>query len=130
MLISAAKLKRGMCVIVEGYPVVIVDSRYIKFGKSPLFVQVEFRDVLSGILRKIHFYPTKRLEKKDLTIRWMHYLRSEGNDCIFSDPTTEEQVAVPNDFLGHDAQYLAESSLWKIIYLDESVFAAIPLSGN
>lgn len=127
MLVFATRLKRGMCVIVEGHPLVVADARYAKHGKGPMFVQAEMRDVLTGITRKVQLNLTERLEKRELITRWMHYLRSDGDDRIFADPETGEQVAVPNDFLGDDAQWLEKGRPWMILYLDGELFAVVPL---
>jgi len=127
MLIEAAELKRGMCVIVEGFPCVVVDSSRVKYGKGPVFVHAELRDVLSDVPRKAAFHLMKRLEQRELVVRWMRYHQSIDGSHVFSDSGTGEQVTVPNEFIGNDAQWLKEDHLWKLVYLDGELFAALPM---
>ena len=127
MLTEAAGLKRGMCVIVDGYPYVVVDSSRVKYGKGPVFVHAELSDVLSNTKRKVRLHPTERFERRGLVTKWVRYLQSNDGTCVFSDSAAGERVAVPNDFIGSDAQRLEEGSLWKLVYLDGELFAAVPL---
>ena len=126
MITFAARLKRGMCVLVEGFPYVVIYSGHVKYGKGPAFVRVEARDVSSGVMRKFQFNPLERLEVKELLIRWARYLHGNDGDRVFSDLETGEQVAVPDCFFGGDERRLEEGGSWRLVYLDGELFAAIP----
>ena len=123
----AARLTRGMCVTIEGWPYVVVYSECVKYGKGPVFVHVELRDAVSDITRKIRLHPMKRLEGRKLVTKWMHYLQSNDDNHVFSDRTTGDQADVPGDLLGGDAQWLEKDAPWKLVYLDGELFAAVPL---
>lgn len=115
-----------MCVRVEGFPYVVVNSERIKYGKGAAFIQIELRDALSDTTRQLQLHPVARLEKIELTIKRMRYLRNDGERSIFSDVESQEETAISNDYLGEDAQKLNEGDVRRVIYVGGKLFAVVP----
>ena len=128
MHVFAEGLEKGMCVSVGGCPYVVIDSKHVKYGKGAPFIQAELCDVLSDTTRQLQLHPVERLEKIDLAIKRMRYLRSDGDCSIFADVRSREEAAVPHDLIGEYAQWLEEEDVWRVLYLDGELFAVVPPS--
>jgi len=127
MLTFAANLKPGMCVCIEGWPYIVVDSQRVKYGKAASFIQVRLRDTLSSLTRIIPLHPEKRVETADLQTRHMQFLHADGDRFVFADATSNEPVAVSGDLIGKNALRLEEGDAWTFVYLNGELFAAQPL---
>ena len=123
MHVFAEELKKGMCLRVGGFPYVVINSERIKYGKGAPFIRVELLDALSDTTRQIQLHPVARLEKIDLVIKRMQYLRSNGECSIFLDVESQEKTAIPNDFLGEDERQLNEGNVRRAIYVNGGLFA-------
>ena len=126
MLVFAQELEKGMSIRIDGCPFVVADFRLIKYGKGASFIQAELRSALSGALRQLKLRPMERLERIDLDIKQMRYLRDDGDNRIFSDVMSYEEVAIPNDFLFENAQLHEEDEVWRVLYIDGELYAVTP----
>ena len=106
-MLIASELHGGMVIRIEGeiYKVIEVES---KAGAAKMggVVKTKLSNVRSGRLWEPHFRPQERLEDLQLDRRMMEFLFADGDDCIFMDPGTYEQIAIPETILGPARKFL------------------------
>jgi len=106
-MLIASQLHGGMVIRIEGeiYKVLEVES---KAGAAKMggVVKTKLSNVRSGRLWEPHFRPQERLEDLSLDRRMMEFLYSDGDNCIFMDPGTYEQVGLPESILGPAKRFL------------------------
>ena len=75
-------------------------------GRGGAFMQVEMKDVESGTKLNQRFRTDEKVERAFVESREMQYLYQEGENYVFMDKETYEQLTLPAEFLEGQAEYL------------------------
>ena len=124
--ISTADFKNGMCIINNGKMCTIVEFQHVKPGKGGAFVRTKLKDIKTGRVVENTCNAGTKFESVMLSTREMQYLYNDGNDFIFMDNETYEQVPVPEDFIGDNAKWLKENDVCQLLYADDDLMGVNP----
>lgn len=126
---STTDFRKGLKIEVEGTPYEIVEFQHFKPGKGGAMVRTKLRNFLTGRMQDITFRSGEKVEKPDLETREMQYLYREGDDLIFMDLTSYEQMHIHESNTDDKAGYLKESQLVQILlYRGEPLDIELPTS--
>ena len=64
------------------------------------------------------FRPVDKVGVPDLEEREMHFIYDEGDNCVFSDSETYEEVRIPKKTLGNKAMFLVEDALCQAVFFN------------
>ena len=103
-------LKNGLVLDLDGQLWSIVQFQHVKPGKGGAFVRTTLKNVLSGKVVDRTFNAGTKVETATVDKRSMTYLYREGDDFVFMDSETYEQVPVPAGTVGDGAGYLLENN--------------------
>lgn len=122
-------LKNGMTLDIDGQLWTVVEFQHVKPGKGPAFVRTKLKNVLSGKVVEKTFNAGIKVEQAILDKRDMQYLYKDGDDFVFMDTESYEQMNVRPVALGETADYLVESAMVIMaIYNGDIVGVEIPAS--
>lgn len=110
-MIIASELRAGAVLRIEGdiFRVLEVESK-AGAAKMSGVVKTKLSNLRSGRLWEPHFRPQERLEDIELERHMMEFLFNQGENSIFMNPDTYEQIEIPGTILG-PAQRFLESGL-------------------
>ena len=103
-------LKNGLVLDLDGQLWSIVQFQHVKPGKGGAFVRTTLKNVMSGKVVDRTFNAGTKVETATVDKRSMTYLYREGEDFVFMDSDTYEQVPVPAATVGDGAGYLLENT--------------------
>jgi elongation factor P len=103
-------LKNGLVLDLDGQLWTVVQFQHVKPGKGGAFVRTTLKNVLSGKVVDRTFNAGTKVETATVDKRSMTYLYREGDDFVFMDSDTYEQVQVPEVTVGDGAGYLLENT--------------------
>jgi elongation factor P len=103
-------LKNGLVLDLDGQLWSVVQFQHVKPGKGGAFVRTTLKNVLSGKVVDRTFNAGTKVETATVDKRSMTYLYREGDDFVFMDSETFEQVPVSAGTVGHGAGYLLENT--------------------
>jgi elongation factor P len=103
-------LKNGLVLDLDGQLWSVVQFQHVKPGKGGAFVRTTLKNVLSGKVVDRTFNAGTKVETATVDKRTMTYLYREGDDFVFMDSETYEQVPVPAATVGDGAGYLLENT--------------------
>ena len=103
-------LKNGLVLNLDGQLWSVVEFQHVKPGKGGAFVRTKLKNVLSGKVVDRTFNAGTKVETANVDKRGMSYLYREGEDFVFMDSDTYEQVQVPAATVGDGAGYLLENT--------------------
>ena len=103
-------LKNGLVLDLDGQLWSVVQFQHVKPGKGGAFVRTTLKNVLSGKVVDRTFNAGTKVETATVDKRSMTYLYREGDDFVFMDSDTYEQVPVPAATVGEGAGYLLENT--------------------
>ena len=103
-------LKNGLVLNLDGQLWTVVDFQHVKPGKGGAFVRTTLKNVLSGKVVDRTFNAGVKVDTATVDKRNMTYLYREGDDFIFMDAETYDQVQVSSGTVGEGANYLLENA--------------------
>jgi len=102
-------LKNGLVLNLDGQLWTVVDFQHVKPGKGGAFVRTKLKNVLSGKVVDKTFNAGVRVETANVDKREMQFLYKDGDDFVFMDMQSYDQVQVPAAVVGDVASYLLEN---------------------
>ncbi|MEJ5255682.1 MAG: elongation factor P [Acidimicrobiales bacterium] len=108
--ITTNDLKNGMTLDLDDGLFDVVEFQHVKPGKGGAFVRTTLKNVRSGAVLERTFRAGEKVERAIIDKREMQFLYRDGDDYVFMDNTTYEQMNVGRAALGDAANYLVEGS--------------------
>jgi elongation factor P len=110
MAISTADFKNGITLDLPEGLFKLVEFQHVKPGKGGAFVRTTLKNVRTGSTLDRTFRAGEKLEQAVIDNREMQFLYREGDDYVFMDNTSYEQMQVGPSALGDAANYVVEGS--------------------
>lgn len=114
--ISTAEFRNGAKLELDGEPYTIVDFQHVKPGKGGAFVRTRLKSLKGGKVIDRTFRSGEKVEVPDLTHTVMQYLYNQGDDYVFMDTTTFDQVTLTQDQLGEARDFMLENIEVKVLF--------------
>ncbi len=109
--ISTNDLKNGITLELDNGLFTVVEFQHVKPGKGGAFVRTKLRNLRNGNLLEKTFNAGIRVEQAILDKRDMQFLYKDGDDFVFMDTESYDQMNVAPVALGEAADYLKESAM-------------------
>jgi elongation factor P len=109
MAVSTNDLKNGMTLNLPEGLFSVVEFQHVKPGKGGAFVRTKLKNVRTGAVVDRTYRADERLDQAIIDKRDMQFLYRDGDDYVFMDTTTFDQLQVPRPALGDAASYLKET---------------------
>ena len=103
-------LKNGMTLDIDGQLWTVVEFQHVKPGKGPAFVRTKLKQVMTGKVVDKTFNAGVKIEIAILEKREMNFLYKEGEDFVFMDNKTFDQMNISAATVGDSAQYMLENT--------------------
>ncbi|MCS7280554.1 MAG: elongation factor P [Desulfobacterota bacterium] len=108
MLVSTSEFRKGLKILVNGEPSVIVDFQHVKPGKGGAFVRTRVKSLITGNVLDLTFRSGEKVELLELEEKRMQYLYKEGTRYYFMDQDTFDQLFIDEENLGEAKYFLSE----------------------
>lgn len=126
---STTDFRRGLKIELDGIPYEIVEFQHFKPGKGGAMVRTKLRNILNGRTNDNTFRAGEKVGRPDLEQRDMQYLYREGEDLIFMDMVTFEQLHLAESFTSGKSEFLKEAQECRVLlYNGEAIDIEVPLS--
>jgi elongation factor P len=103
-------LKNGMTLNLDGQLWNVVEFQHVKPGKGGAFVRTTLKNVLTGKVVDKTFNAGTKVDTANVDKRGFSYLYRDGADFVFMDSDTYDQINVPAETVGGNADYLLENA--------------------
>ncbi|MFM8847709.1 MAG: elongation factor P [Actinomycetota bacterium] len=125
--ITTNDLKNGITLELDNGLFQVVEFQHVKPGKGGAFVRTKLRNLRTGNVFDKTFNAGIRVEQAILDKKDMQFLYRDGDDYIFMDTDSYDQMPVSPAALGDAADYMIESMVAIIaIHNGEIVSVEIP----
>ena len=85
-----------------------VKVQHVKPGKGGAFAQVEMKNLLDGRKLNERFRSADTVERVRLEQKDFQFLYEQGDDLVFMDNTSYEQIELSKDFVGERSAFLQD----------------------
>ena len=122
-------LKNGIVLNLDGQLWTVVEFQHVKPGKGGAFVRTKLKNVLSGKVVDKTFNAGVKVDTATVDKRAMQYLYRDGEDFVFMDVQSYDQIHVPGATVGDAASFMLENQE-AVIGLHEGspLFVELPAS--
>ncbi|WP_288155690.1 elongation factor P [Phocaeicola sartorii] len=125
-MINAQDIKKGTCIRMDGKLYFCIDFLHVKPGKGNTFMRTKLKDVVNGYVLERRFNIGESLEDVRVERRPYQYLYLEGEDYIFMNQETFEQIPVSKELIngvdfmkeGEVVEVVSDASTETVLYAD------------
>ncbi|TCD05084.1 elongation factor P [Erythrobacteraceae bacterium CFH 75059] len=127
MKISGVDIRPGNIIEYENGIWKVAKIQHTQPGKGGAYMQVEMKNLIDGRKNNVRFRSADTVERVRLDTKDYQFLYSEGDDLVFMDGDTFEQITLPADLLGDARPFLEDGmqvtlELWE----DRPISVALP----
>ncbi len=127
--ITTNDLKNGITLNLDNGLFQVVDFQHVKPGKGGAFVRTKLRNVRTGAVLDRTFNAGVKVDQAIVNKQDMQFLYRDGDDYVFMNTSTYEQLQVAPGALGEASGYLVEQAVAQIaLYEGEIISVEIPAS--
>ena len=107
--VLASSIRKGNVIEKDGKLYVVLVAENVHPGKGTPVTQLDMRRISDGVKVSERYRTTDSLEKAFIDERTFNYLYQDGDNYVFMDPETFDQVPVPEGVIGDAVPYLMEN---------------------
>jgi len=108
MKISGVDIRPGNILEYEGGIWKVAKIQHTQPGKGGAYMQVEMKNLIDGRKTNVRFRSADTVERVRLDTKDFQFLYAEGDDLVFMDNDTYEQIMLPGDLLGDARPFLQD----------------------
>ncbi|HVE46383.1 MAG TPA: elongation factor P [Acidimicrobiales bacterium] len=129
MAVSTNDLKNGMTLNLPEGLFSVVEFQHVKPGKGGAFVRTKLKNVRTGAVIDRTYRSDEKLEHAVVDKREMQYLYRDGEQYVFMDNVSYDQLHVDEETLGGSARFIKEGDSAVLqMYNSEVVGVDLPAS--
>jgi elongation factor P len=114
MKVDANTVRKGHVLEIENKLYVVIRSEITIPGKGNAIVQVDMKDVRTGIKTSLRFRTAESVERVQLQDHEMQYLFAADDGFTFMDQESFEQYIVPSDVIGDQSAFLQDGMICNV----------------
>lgn len=108
-MISVNDFKTGLTILVDGVLYRVLDFQHVKPGKGAAFVRSKLRNLRNGSVNEKTFRAGEKVEKAQIDNLKMQYLYASGDQHIFMDTESYEQLELDEKQIEYELKFLREN---------------------
>ncbi|SIT81832.1 elongation factor P [Edaphobacillus lindanitolerans] len=126
-MISVNDFKTGLTIEVDGDIYRVLDFQHVKPGKGAAFVRSKLRNLRNGNVTEKTFRGGEKVERAQIDNRRMQYLYANGDEHVFMDTDSYEQIELNESQIEYELKFLKENMEVHIIqYQAETLGVELP----
>ncbi len=130
-MISVNDFKTGLTIETDGGIWRVLEFQHVKPGKGAAFVRSKLRNLRTGAIAEKTFRAGEKVSKAQIDNKTMQYLYSSGDQYVFMDQQTYEQIELPASQIEHELNFLLENMEVHIIMFNgETLGVELPNTVN
>jgi len=120
-LISTADFRNGLTIALDGEVYQIQEFQHVKPGKGGAFVRTRLRNLRTGNVLERTFRAGEKMEPALLERRPLEFLYASGNEYVFMDTETFDQMSLSSETIGEQARYLKGNLPIVVVFHEEEI---------
>ena len=131
-MINSQDIKMGTCIRMDGKLFFVIDFLHVKPGKGNTFMRVKLKNVVDGRVLERRFDISEKLEDVRVERRPYQYLYKEGEDYIFMNQETFDQIPIAKELVT-GVDFMKESDVVEVVSdadTETVLYAEMPVKTN
>ncbi len=114
-MVTPSEFRKGLKVVMDGQPYVIVEYQFVKPGKGVAFTRTRFKNLITGNVIDVNVRSGEKLALANTEEVEMSFLYKDGDQYTFMNNETYEQIQLDKDDLGDAIKYLTENMVVQVL---------------
>ena len=111
-------IKNGSVLNIDGQLWNVVEFQHVKPGKGGAFVRTKVKSLDSGAVVDRTFRAGEKFPRVHTEVKQVQYLYDAGDDVVFMDEESYEQIHLPRDSVAEALDFIAPSSSVQMLAVD------------
>ena len=124
-MIIVNDLKPNTAFEYEGNLYSVINVDHNKTAMRQMIIKVKVKNLRTGVINEISFTGGDKVEPANLDRREMEYLYDDGENLVFMDTTTYEQIEIPKTRLKWEMQFMKENDNVTISMFNSEILGVI-----
>ncbi len=120
-MISTNDFHTGLSIELDGEVYTVVEFQHVKPGKGAAFVRSRLKKLRTGSITEKTFRAGEKVSRAMIERKEMLYLYSSGEEYIFMDTESYEQITLNLDYLGDNLKFMKENMPIIILFFKEEI---------
>jgi elongation factor P len=116
MALDTSQFRNGLKIELDGEPFTIVYFQHVKPGKGGAFVRTKVKNLRTGRVLDRRFRSGEKVEAADIEDRKMQYLYQDGEQLVFMDSESFDQIPFTSEQVGDARKYLLENTTVDVLF--------------
>ncbi|CAN5306005.1 elongation factor P [soil metagenome] len=126
---STADIRNGVVLNMDGQLWTVIDFQHVKPGKGGAFVRTKVKNVMSGKVVDRTFNAGAKIETETVDRADYQYLYADGENYVFMDTDTYDQITVSAAQVGDAANFMLENQNVTIaLHNGDPLYVELPAS--
>ncbi len=109
MAVDTSRFRNGLKIEINGEPFTITYFQHVKPGKGGAFVRTKIKNLKNGRVIDKTFRSGEKVDEADIDEKKMQFLYQDGDQLIFMDQTTYDQIPFSVEQVGNAMKYMKEN---------------------
>lgn len=124
-MIIVNDLKPNTAFEYEGNLYSVINVDHNKTAMRQMIIKVKIKNLRTGVINEISFTGGDKVEPANIDRREMEYLYDDGENLVFMDTTTYEQIEIPKTRLKWEMQFMKENDNVTISMFNNEILGVI-----
>ena len=116
MEVDTSQFRNGLRFILDGQPFVMTYFQHVKPGKGGAFVRTKVKNLVNGKVLERNFRSGERVELADVEEKQMQYLYLDGDNLVFMDQSSYDQLPFSKETVGEARLFLKENMEVEVLF--------------
>ena len=124
-MIIVNDLKPNTAFEYEGNLYSVINVDHNKTAMRQMIIKVKVKNLRTGVINEISFTGGDKVEPANIDRRELEYLYDDGENLVFMDTTTYEQIEIPKTRLKWEMQFMKENDNVTISMFNNEILGVI-----
>ncbi|WP_153123553.1 elongation factor P [Peribacillus tepidiphilus] len=126
-MISVNDFRTGLTIEVDNGIWQVIEFQHVKPGKGAAFVRSKLRNLRTGAIQEKTFRAGEKVSKAHIENRKMQYLYASGDNHVFMDNETYEQIELSSAQIERELKFLKENmEVYIMMFQGETIGVELP----
>jgi len=128
-MIKGGNIRKGSYILFKDQPSLVTKTEFVSPGKGSAFMRARMKSVKTGASQEFTFKSVEPVEELDIETKEMQYLYIDGEEIVFMDPRSFEQVTIKKALIEEKVGYLIpELTMYILFYNEVAIGVRFPMN--
>jgi elongation factor P len=128
-MIKGGNIRKGSYILFKNQPHLVTRTEFVSPGKGSAFMRAKLKSVKTEATQEFTFKSVEPVEELDISSKEMQFLYMDGEEVVFMDPRTFEQISIAKSLIEDKVGFLTpDITVYIMFYNDDAIGVRFPMN--